>query len=213
MRQSDNLNELFSALAKAQSEFKVAVFDKKSNYGPYASFKSVQDATMPALNKHGLSILQPVGISPEGRYYITTILGHSSGQFLAEVLPLLMDKQNMHGLGGAITYAKRYGWAATIGAAADDDDDATAAVGLNVNNTIPPKTPNQVKAQALANQFASEAQLGLINKKAAEYGVSPEDLRSYLQKFYEIDSLLKLKKSDVNPLLGELKDISNVELN
>lgn len=120
------LNELFSALSKAQLEFEIAVFDKKAQYGPYASFKSVRDASIKALSKYGLTIVQAIEF--DGEYYcLNTILAHSSGQHLKSNLRLMIDKNNMQGLGSAITYAKRYAWASLIGIVSDDDDDGNLA--------------------------------------------------------------------------------------
>ena len=42
-------------------------------------------------------------------------------------MPLILAKQDMQALGSAITYARRYAWAAALGIAADEDDDHQAA--------------------------------------------------------------------------------------
>ncbi len=133
MQTSEQTNELFTALAKAQTEFKIATFDMKGNYGPYASLKSCMDASVEALGKYGLHVAQPVSF--DGTHYlITTQVGHSSGQWMRSTFRLILEKQNMQGLGSAVTYAKRYAYAAALGIVSDTDDDAQAAV------TAPPKT-------------------------------------------------------------------------
>ena len=153
---------LYAALSKAQLEFKVAVFDKKGLYGPYASFRSVREASIEALSKHGLSIIQPIEF--DGTYYtLHTILNHSSGSEVRSSMRLILDKQNMQGLGSAVTYAKRYGWAAMIGIVSDDDDDGNAAVGSPgphpediVKKKLPPPPKPKAKAPLPPSQFPDE---------------------------------------------------------
>ncbi len=123
---SHGLGSLALAMSKAQAEIKVAVFDKKANYGMYASFKSVREASIEALSKYQLSIFQPVHFDGTN-YCLETLVIHSSGESISSKIKLLIDKQNMQGLGSAITYAKRYAWAAILGVVSDDDDDGQAA--------------------------------------------------------------------------------------
>jgi hypothetical protein len=57
---------------------------------------------------------------------LVTRLGHTSGQEIKSVYPIpYSDKP--HVMGSALTYAKRYSWAAICGIAAEEDDDANAA--------------------------------------------------------------------------------------
>jgi hypothetical protein len=40
-------------------------------------------------------------------------------------MPLYLTDKTMQGLGAAITYARRYAWAAALGIASEEDTDAT----------------------------------------------------------------------------------------
>lgn len=126
MNRSEEILDLATALSKAQGEFKPAVFDKKNpHFGQsYASFTSVMASVRDALAKNGLAIVQVQ--SSENK--LETTLLHSSGQWISGETPLLIDKNNMQGLGSAITYAKRYAVSALLGVVADSDDDANDAV-------------------------------------------------------------------------------------
>jgi hypothetical protein len=57
---------------------------------------------------------------------LVTRLAHSSGQFIESTYPLpIVDRP--HIMGSAITYARRYSWAAICGIAAEEDEDGNQA--------------------------------------------------------------------------------------
>src|SRR5580692_9482507 len=59
---SDVINDLATALAKAQSEMKVADLNKVNPYfkSRYADFTSVVETSRSSLTKHGLSVTQQI---------------------------------------------------------------------------------------------------------------------------------------------------------
>lgn len=134
------LGKIAEAMSKAQAEIKVAVFDKQANYGPYASFKSVREASIDALSKNGIAVFQPVNFDGKD-YFLETLLVHSSGEKITSHIKLLVDKNNMQGLGSAITYAKRYAWSAIAGIVSDDDDDGAEASKTTLPKDPPPQKP------------------------------------------------------------------------
>lgn len=119
---------LAGALAKAQAEMGKAL---KHNTNPafrskYADLGSVMDACLPALNKHGIAVVQPTIDDAEGRY-VETVLLHESGETLRCRVPLIVQKNDMQGYGSAVTYARRYGLMCMAGIAPEDDDGNDAA--------------------------------------------------------------------------------------
>jgi hypothetical protein len=100
----------------------------------YASLKSCQEAYRAPLAKFGLAIVQQV-YSEQDAYYVRTVLGHSSGQWMSNVFKLIVGKRDMQGLGSAITYGRRYGANALVGVVDTEDDDG--------NNSLPPKGENK----------------------------------------------------------------------
>jgi hypothetical protein len=54
--------------------------------------------------------------------YVETLLLHDSGESHSSKVYLVLDKQNMQGLGSAITYARRYGLLGMACLAPEDDD-------------------------------------------------------------------------------------------
>ena len=61
-------------------------------------------------------------ISNEHGKSITTELVHESGESFVTAIPLVLGKNDMQGLGSAITYARRYGIMSLLNLPAEDDD-------------------------------------------------------------------------------------------
>lgn len=119
---------IYAALAKAQSEMGKAL---KSAANPhfksrYADLAEVMDACLPALNSNGIAVFQPMR-ETDGARYVVTILAHASGETIECAVPLIVQKNDMQGLGSAITYARRYGLMSMAGIAPEDDDGNAAA--------------------------------------------------------------------------------------
>lgn len=133
--QSENINELVEALAKAQAEIKGAVKDMtagkdvKFTY-KYADLASVWDACRKPLTINDLAIAQITEIE-DGKLYLDTMLMHKSGQWLKGRLPVEPVQRTPQGIGSALTYAKRYGLSSMVGVAPEDDDGEAASRGAH----------------------------------------------------------------------------------
>jgi len=128
MEKSQTISELAKALVKFQSEMKPVSFDANNPFfkSKYATLSAlVQDAT-PILVKNGLAVSQLT--EQEGS--VTTILMHTSGEYLSSTLTLKAVKDDPQGRGSAITYARRYAYASILGIVSDEDDDGNSATGL-----------------------------------------------------------------------------------
>lgn len=125
---SDEINELAAALAKAQGEIEAA---ERSSDNPffnsrYADLASVWRAIRGPLTTHGLSVVQLTGPDPAVAH-VTTLLLHSSGQWIRSEIAIRPVKADPQGMGSALTYARRYGLSAVAGVAPDDDDGNAAS--------------------------------------------------------------------------------------
>lgn len=125
---SDEIGELMGALAKAQAKIASAVKSKVNPYfkSKYADLPAIWEACKEPLSSNGLSVVQMV----EGNHdqmYLTSILGHSSGQWIKSKIPLILAKKDPQSLGSCITYARRYSLAAMVGVCGDDEDDDSEA--------------------------------------------------------------------------------------
>ena len=124
MEMSDSIAALSAALAKAQAEIGRAVKDSvnpafKSKYADLASVWSAWQEVGPA---NGLAIVQLPGDCIQGVASLTTILSHSSGEYMRATMTLPVSKNDAQGVGSATTYLRRYALAAFVGIAPDDDD-------------------------------------------------------------------------------------------
>lgn len=128
MTQSANINELATALAKAQGQIEGAKKDSSNPFfkSSYADLASVWDACRKPLSDNGLSITQTTTVV-ESQLYLETMLMHSSGQWQSGILPINPVKPDPQGLGSAITYMRRYGLQSMVGVAPEDDDGNAAS--------------------------------------------------------------------------------------
>lgn len=179
MEKSENINELASALSKAQGEMKPAHMNKTNPFfkNKYADLQSVWDSIRVSFSKHGLSITQTVHTDDKGSYLLTNLL-HSSGQWLTSSIKLNPVKQDPQGVGSAITYARRYALSAIAGVCSDEDDDANMASGkepkilsASETKTLASATKN-AKANDSSGEFVIEFGTDIKGKKIKDL---PED--------------------------------------
>lgn len=140
MNQSEGVDLLFAALVKVQSELKGAKKDSENPFfkSSYADLESCWSAAREPLAKNGLCVIQTTGIENNEPGLYTT-LGHVSGQWMRGFLPLNMKAKDPQGQGSAITYARRYAFAAIIGIIqVDDDGESAMDRGPQGKGMIPP---------------------------------------------------------------------------
>lgn len=124
----NELDKLAPALVGLQSDL-VPVAKSANNpffRSKYAPLNEVMANVQPLLAKHKLAISQFL-TNLNGESAMRTILLHESGQYIEDVQPLLLVKQDPQSQGSATTYARRYGVMSVLGVVADDDDDGNKA--------------------------------------------------------------------------------------
>jgi hypothetical protein len=145
MRTSDTINELATALAKAQAEISNAKFDSTNPHfkSRYATLAAVRDSVTPALAANGIALVQATITMTDG-LHLTTRLVHSSGQWIESSYPLINDPGKPQIMGSALTYARRYSISALCNIASEEDDDAEAAqdAGKQNGNGFPAGNPS-----------------------------------------------------------------------
>lgn len=143
MMHSENINELATALSKAQGEMQAAIKDKVNPYfkSSYADLGSVWNAARPVLSKYGLCVMQTTELdSARNQILLVTTLAHISGQWMKSYLPLNPSKNDSQGIGAAMSYLRRYSLSALVGVVCDeDDDDGETAVGRGKVQPVKPE--------------------------------------------------------------------------
>lgn len=121
--QSTQVNELVTALAKAQGEMQLASKNQKNTFfkSGYADYDEIVSSSRPALTKNGLAVTHQ--LISNGSSLLITTLWHSSGQFLSSIVKIKPDKQDIQTIGKYITYMKRYSYAALVGVTVGEVDD------------------------------------------------------------------------------------------
>jgi hypothetical protein len=150
MTSSETTATLCAALVAAQGALKPIAKDGKNPAfrSRYATLDGIMETVRPALAAHGLAVVQGV-VHPEtgegGRLVgimVETRLVHTSGEWLASVVPVPVAKGDAHGLGSALSYGRRYGISALLALSTDEDDDGNAAA------KAPPAKPQAKPAPA-----------------------------------------------------------------
>ena len=110
----------FIAAQKAMDAIKKA--RENSHFGSkYADLAACVEAVLPALNEHGIGVMQFPFFDGQAVNVTTTLL-HESGASVTATLMLKPSKQDPQGVGSATTYGRRYALLAMTGVAPEDDD-------------------------------------------------------------------------------------------
>lgn len=211
--QSENINELASALSKAQGEMQAAIKDSINPFfkSKYADLGSVWDAARPVLTKNGLCIMQTTDMVGEKVVMVTT-LAHTSGQWVKSYLPLNPSKNDSQGMGAAITYLRRYSLSALVGVVCDDDDDGETAVG---RGKVQPKPANIAKKENIDltknPDRISQDQLNEVKEliKHVE-DICKSNMEAYLLKEYQISDYADIPQAAYAACVRALKN--NIEM-
>jgi hypothetical protein len=142
MNTSTTITKISAALCKAQSEMGNAVKGATNPFfkSHYADLNSIREASLPVLNKHGITVIQPTTVI-EGVNYVETVLLHESGEFISSLTQIISAKPNdpqAHGSG--LSYARRYALQSICNIGAEDDD-AEKAKPQTVHYTSPVSAP------------------------------------------------------------------------
>ena len=191
MLKSEQINELAAALAKAQGQIEGA---KKSSSNPffkskYADLAECWNTCREALTANEISVIQmPEEINENGRLNITTMLAHSSGQYISSTLTMTVTKLDPQAIGSAITYGRRYALAAMVGLAQEDDDGEKVMARQEKKDKKPVESPINITSVSEngAVRFINGVQCQIQDKNGDWHDV----------EFLKIEVLEKLLNDD-----------------
>jgi ERF superfamily protein len=206
----ENMNwqcqKIYEALVKAQAEFEPVVFDKVNPHfkSKYATLNAMQKATMPHLNKHGMSVLQILKSQPDGSnagdMTVVTRLAHISGEFIESEFLVIRAGKNDQQLGSSITYARRFAYAAILCLSAceeEDDGNATQEIRPVSKST----SREQAKSQENSSEYLSEPQAKYITLMIN----GDEYLEEQILKEQKVDSITRISKVNATSVIDQLK--------
>jgi hypothetical protein len=156
-RSSDAIGNISGALAKAQAELtnpeKSLVATIRSPFPRerdrtfrYAPLSSGLDIIRKNLGRHEIATIQSTEIDREaGLLRLTTILAHSSGEWISSEWPVctIADIASAQRMGAALTYARRYALFTLVGIAGEDDLDAPDLDAVPNSAAEPPQSNGQ----------------------------------------------------------------------
>jgi ERF superfamily len=176
-RSSESIAALGCALAKAQAELinpekslTANIRTGRAGEGEeqtfrYAPLSSGLEIVRKTLGQQQIATVQTTAIDqPAGLLNLTTMLVHSSGEWIASDWPVcsIADLSSPRRMGAALTYARRYALFTMVGIAGEDDLDAP-----DLQDETPPLSPRPGPANEGGNGYASPNGLILPAKSHA----------------------------------------------
>ncbi len=186
IKSKKNSPTMWEAFAKAQSEIKVAEFNKVNPQfkSKYADLSSIWTACKEALNKNGFSIVQRYDILESGEQLLLTELYYKDGNSITSTFKLNVMKGTPQEMGSLTTYARRYSLSALVGIIADEDDDANAA---------------QEAIDTTGTRFISAAQYTLLVSKLRKLN---DDSDEIIKRKLGITDLKEIQKQKFQEILN-----------
>lgn len=203
--QSTSVNEIFAALAKAQAEIKNA---KKSSDNPffkskYADLAEITETCRGPLTANAICVVQGT-VSRDSKVGVRTMLGHSSGQWMACTALATPKDNGPQSYGSVVTYLRRYSLASMTGVATEDDDGERAegrdksakppganwgprsAPANKVNRTLDPNDPGEAIDEATLHEVRTAA--------LAKFAGKPSEAKKWLKDHFSTEKPEQLTK-------------------
>lgn len=173
---SETIGKIASALVSFSAEVKSISHDSTNPHfkSQYTSLDHMIDETKPLLHKHGLTVMQFPGGDGE-KVTVRTMVLHESGEWIeSEPLTLKAVKTDPQGAGSAITYARRYSYAAALSLSLGDDDDGNGAS----------TTPQGATSDSQASNTSSQTHTSNTQQNASQGATGSADTISDAQVRY-----------------------------
>jgi hypothetical protein len=195
------LQDLFSALAKAQADMQIA---KTENLNPfykskYADLNSVVKASREYLTKNGLCVIQRILTNDSNQMFLFTRLCHSSGQWIESKMPITPPKSDVQSIGSYITYLRRYNYASMVGVTSSEEDDD----GEETMKTIRKDSGKKEKKYSTIKSFPiNEEQIKIIKEMLSDLDSSEEEK---LLNWAQVKSIQSIPSSKFESILQALE--------
>ena len=203
-RSSPSIAALATALAKAQIELTnpekslIGKIEPRRGEGGarqfrYAPLSSGLEIVRKTLGQHEIATVQTTAIDqPPGIVNLTTVLAHSSGEWIASDWPVcsVSETERPHRMGAALTYARRYALFTLVGIAGEDDLDAPDLI----DPVRQPETP-RIKGKSVGNggQARSKRRTGRAGAKKFSSPSPQSELSAALSASLRIELLSEIE--------------------
>lgn len=189
MSEQKTLNE---ALASIQAlGLKAKESGKNPHYNStYSELEDVWEVLRKPLMDNDIVVTQLVEIPELPQNILVTTATHiPSGTAIKSTIPLITSKDDMQGLGSAITYARRYALSAMFNIVTSDDDG---------NGTV---------GSAPKQAHATPKQIGMISGLMEKQGaVTTEDKKQLLKEVAGVDSSSDLTVTTASQAIKKLQE-------
>src|SRR5574343_1379611 len=227
MRQSEDVKEINTALAKAQGEYgklEKSGFNKHLQY-KYSTIADMINATKDALSNNGLSVNQFIRTLRD-EIGVETHLNHSSGQYkVSDELKYYLPANkalNIQELGSLITYLTKYDYRTVTGIHCDEDDDDGESTKEPTNGKHQKETKPQAKkeepkknnntppATTLPDSTHKNPVVNSVAKPDANTKERVQALWNRTKAFYSVEEFAKIVKENFGK--EKLMELSDAEL-
>lgn len=199
MNKSETIENLTIALAKFQAEVKNPPNTVVNTYwkNKYAPLSEVFNTIRPILGKYGLSFIQNQTTEQEGKLGVSTLLMHSSGEYIeTDPIYATLEKNTPQGVGSASTYLRRYSISSTLGISSEDDDDGNTNES-SLDKTEDKKSDKNTKpTNNNKSNLQNESPKPTKNETIIEVNKDNETLENIISQITERINVLRENKFD-----------------
>lgn len=195
---SESTNELFAAFSEFQGVLDNASKGKQGHGYKYADLAECINTAKPFLAKYGLAVTQMIGSTESGKQTLITMLTHKSGQYISSEFVMVeavlaggSGKNPAQTLGSAITYQRRYSYAAIIGLA-QEDNDAEGLVRKNETKQRAAFNPNEC-----LSAFTNQASSASLEQLQATFKTAWTQLAQYKEQQTKAKEVYDIRKSEL----------------
>jgi hypothetical protein len=206
--QSDQINELAAAMAKAQGEYSRITHNRDNPYfkSRFADLDAIMEAVRPALTKNGIFFTQQTRLC-DGAIILHTQLIHSSGQWIESRSRIIPPKNDPQSYGSTKSYLKRYAATALLGITVSndpiDDDGEVAMIPARENLIKGPSNKYNPKEESF--DTITKEQLEELEYELMEC----PDLAEEIMDKMRIQSLADLPKSKYSISVRRIREIKS----
>jgi ERF superfamily protein len=202
MKTSEKFGELIKALTKAQGQFTKAVYDKTNPHfkSKYASLDAVHEAIKGPMAANGLAVSHLLSYK-DGMILMETTLFHTSAEWIACEMPILVEKSTPQQLGSLLSYYRRYSLCCLLAIpVGEEDDDGEQAEGRNQMGWIKPIVKESLPVAKPGPCFTQE-QAEELEENLKYF----PDLRNRMLKFYDKQSFLEIEAKHHKTILTAIE--------